>query len=93
MKLVAALSNGKTLKPATFYIKYGAVSFPDTDVTKYDKNSLSDTDGKYDFKGLASGDYYIYATGTDNGVNVTGSVHVILSTDELKDNVTITVAP
>lgn len=88
-----ALLNGKTLKPATFYIKYGAVSSPGSDITKYDRNSLSDSDGKFGFKELASGDYFIYAVGTDNGVKVTGGVHVVLANDEVKDNVAITVAP
>src|SRR5665647_2809603 len=79
-----AISSGKTLKPATFYLKYGAVSSPGSDVSKYDKNLLADTDGKFDFKGLSSGDYFIFATGTDNGVIVSGGIHVVLANDEIK---------
>lgn len=89
----SALSNGKTLKPATFYLKFGAVSSPGIDVSKYDKNLLADIDGKFDFKGLSGGDYFIFATGTDNGVIVSGGIHVVLANDEIKDNVTITVVP
>jgi hypothetical protein len=88
-----ATSSGKTLKPATFYLKFGTVSSPGSDISKYDKNLLADTDGKFDFKGLSSGDYFIFATGTDNSVVVSGGIHVVLANDEIKDNVIITVAP
>jgi hypothetical protein len=88
-----AVLNGKTLKPTTFYIKYGATTSPGTNISKYDSNSLSDSDGKFNFKGLQGGDYFIYAIGTDNGVSVSGGTHVVLSNGEVKENVAIQVAP
>lgn len=89
----SAISNGKTLKPTTFYLKFGTVNFPGTDISKYDKYNVADADGKFSFKGLSNGDYYIYAIGVDNGVNVSGSIHILLVNDEIKDNVIITLVP
>lgn len=85
--------NSKTIKPATFYVKFGVTTSPGADVSKYDKNNLSDSDGKFDFKTLGPGDYFIYAVATDNGVNLSGGVHVVLAQDELKDNVVIVLNP
>jgi hypothetical protein len=83
----------KTFKPAMFYIKYGADSSPGTDVSRYDASSASDSDGKFHFKELNKGDYYIYAVGPDEDRTLTGGVHVELGKDEQKENVQINVAP
>jgi len=88
-----AAFNSKTVKPTTFYIKYGATSSPGTDLSKYDANSASDSDGKFDFKGLQKGDYFIYAVGIDNSTTVTGGIYVKVASGEFKDNVQINVAP
>lgn len=83
----------KTFKPAMFYIKYGADSSPGIDVSRYDASSASDSDGKFHFKELNKGDYYIYAVGPDEGQTLMGGVHVELGKDERKENVQINLAP
>ena len=88
-----AFYKSKTQKPTTFYIKYGAKSMPGSDVSKYDASSNSDTDGKFDFKNLYKGDYYIYAVSVDGGQTITGGVHVSLSSSDFKDNIQIDLAP
>ncbi|RDV15473.1 hypothetical protein DXT99_08230 [Pontibacter diazotrophicus] len=88
-----AYYESKSFKPAMFYIKYGADSSPGSDISRYDASSASDSDGKFHFKELNKGDYYIYAVGPDEGQTVAGGVHVELDKDEHKDNVQINVAP
>ena len=88
-----AFYKGKTQKPTTFYIKYGATSSPGSDVTKYDSSNNSDTDGKFDFKNLYRGDYFIYAVSVESGQTVTGGVHVFIGKSDIKDNVEIDLAP
>ena len=88
-----AYYNNKTIKPTTFYIKYGATTSPGSDLSKYDASSASDSDGKFDFKGLQKGDYFIYANGVDNYIIVTGGVYVKVASSEFKDNVQINVTP
>ena len=85
--------NGKATKPTTFYIKYATITSPGTDITKYDFTNSSDLDGKFSFKELTQGDYYIYALSSDNGQALSGGVHVILLNNEIKDNVVISVNP
>ena len=89
----SAVFENYTLKPAIFYIKYGADSSPGTDISQYDASSASDQDGNFHFKDLNKGHYYIYATGTDNNETVVGGIHVELEKNEHKENVQIYVAP
>ena len=48
------------------YIKYGAVEFPGTDVSKYDASVTADASAHYEFHDLRRGDYYLYGVGFDN---------------------------
>ena len=89
----SAVYEDSTLKPAIFYIKYGANASPGTDVSKYDASSASDSSGNFSFEGLNKGHYYIYAVGTDNNETVVGGIHVELDRNEHKENIQINVAP
>ncbi len=86
-------TDGKYIKGSTVYIKYGAKSFPGTNIANYDASNTADSDGKYDFKGLRKGDYYLYATGMENGMFVSGNMRIVLNDDELKENVNIVLSP
>jgi hypothetical protein len=65
---------------AVVYIKYGAKSFPGTDVSEYDASVTADANAHYEFKDLRKGDYYLYGTGYDNmgGHTVTGGIGIEL---------------
>ena len=86
-----AISNGKMVKPFIFYISYGATSSPGGDLSKYDSSSLSDDNGKFNFKGLKKGDYYIYAKGTENGSSMAGGAHIFLNQNEILAEIPIAV--
>lgn len=88
-----ATFNGKVIKSTTFYIKYGTKSSPGSDVSKYDGNSTGDSDGKFHFKELNQGDYYIYTVGAEGGQTLTGGMHVELEKNQIKDNIVIPVNP
>ncbi|WP_162052266.1 SpaA isopeptide-forming pilin-related protein [Pontibacter pamirensis] len=88
-----AYYENKTLKASIFYIKYGADSSPGFDVSMYDASTASDSDGKFHFKGLNEGDYYIYAVSPDEGQTLVGGVHVEIDKDEHKGNVQINLTP
>ena len=87
----SAMNSGKVVKSTVFYIKYGATDSPGTDVAQYDASAPADGDGKFNFKELNAGDYYIYAVGDEGGISMTGGAHVELTKDEIKDNVIIEV--
>ncbi|MES2139577.1 MAG: hypothetical protein V4511_07695 [Bacteroidota bacterium] len=53
---------------STVYIKYGAVEFPGTDVSKYDASVTADATAHYEFKDLRKGEYYLYGVGYDNAI-------------------------
>jgi hypothetical protein len=53
----------------------------------------ADADGKFNFKELNKGNYYIHAVGTENGVTMTGGTNVELTKDQIKDNVEIGLNP
>ncbi len=53
---------------ATVYIKYGAVEFPGTDVSKYDASVTADAAAHYEIKDLRKGEYYLYGVGYDNSI-------------------------
>ena len=65
---------------AIVYIKYGAIEFPGTDVSKYDASITADANAHYEFKDLRKGDYYLYGVGYDNAImeNVSGGIGIKL---------------
>ncbi len=71
---------------ANVYIKYGAVEFPGTDVSKYNASVTCDGGGYYEIKDLRKGDYYLYSVGYDSSImeNVSGGIGI-----KLKYNKTI----
>lgn len=58
---------------AIVYIKYGAVEFPGTDISKYDASVTADGSAHYEIKDLRKGEYYLYAVGYDNSIMETVS--------------------
>lgn len=89
----SAVYGNSSLKPAIFYIKYGADASPGTDISNYDASSATDQDGNFHFKDLNKGHYYIYAVGMVDDGTVVGGMHVELEKNEHKENVQINVAP
>ncbi len=87
-----SVTNSKVLKASTIYIKYGATSMPGTDESKYDASYCSDSNGRFEFKELKKGDYYLYATAIDNGQFVSGGIRIILNDSEFKENIILTLA-
>lgn len=65
---------------AIVYIKYDAVEFPGTDISKYDASVSADASAHYELKDLRKGDYYLYAVGYDNAImeTVTGGIGIQL---------------
>ncbi|MCE9537856.1 MAG: hypothetical protein K8R85_01380 [Bacteroidetes bacterium] len=72
--------HGHKIGNSIVYIKYGAVEFPGADVTKYEASVTADVDGRYEFKNLRKGLYFLYAVGYDNLImeTVTGGTGVKL---------------
>jgi hypothetical protein len=73
----------ETLIPgATVYVKYGAMEFPGTDLSKYDVSKVCGISGHgaghTHFKELLRGNYYLYAVGYDSTISkaVTGGLYV-----------------
>lgn len=56
---------------ATVYIKFGATESPGTSPSNYDANITADANGKYEFKELNKGDYYILSIGYDSAISNT----------------------
>lgn len=89
----SAVYGNSPLRPANFYIKYGADASPGTDISNYDASCAADPEGNFHFKDLNKGHYYIYAVGTDDDETVVGGIHVELEKNEHKGDVQINVAP
>ena len=85
--------NGKATKTSNIYNKYGSQTSPGSDVSKYDSSIIGDSDRKFNFKELKSGDYYIHVVIMENGQIFTGGEHVALGNNEIKDNLNIEVYP
>lgn len=86
----------KVSKNTVVYIKYGATSFPGTDISQYDSQQNVDSQGNFVFGTLFEGDYYLYATGSYidsyNFIKtVTGGIHVTISTRKANLNYDIAV--
>lgn len=60
--------HGHKVGNSTVYIKYDAVEFPGTDVSKYNASVTADANGRYEFKDLRKGVYYLYGVGYDNAI-------------------------
>lgn len=83
--------NNRVTKNAVVYIKYGASTFPGTDVSQYDSQQNTDSQGNFVFGTLFEGDYYLYATGSyilPYGFiqNVSGGIHVTITTRKVTLN-------
>ena len=76
----SVLHHDMTIPNCVVYIKYNAVDFPGTDISKYDASVTADANAHYEFKGLRKGDYYLYGVGYDDHISeaVTGGIHVKL---------------
>jgi hypothetical protein len=70
--------HAKPIPNAIIYIKYGAKTFPGTDVSAYDDNKVATdyTDPHATFTGLNKGYYFLYGVGFDSalGLPVTGGI-------------------
>ena len=73
-----AYHHAKPIPFTTVYIKYGATSFPGTDVSNYDNHVTADTNAHFAFTGLQAGNYYLYGVGYDYAIfgQVTGGIGV-----------------
>lgn len=60
------------------YIKYGVMESPGTNPANYDANVTADGNGKYEFRDLNKGNYYLFGIGYDSGISntVTGGIPV-----------------
>jgi len=72
--------HGHLVANAIVYIKYDAVEFPGTDVSKYNASVTANANGHYEFKDLRKGVYYLFAVGFDNSImeTVTGGTGIKL---------------
>lgn len=72
--------HAKAIPNAMVYIKYGVMESPGTDPANYDANTTSDGSGKYEFKELNKGNYYLYGIGYDSAISniVTGGIPVTI---------------
>ncbi|HEX7413269.1 MAG TPA: hypothetical protein VF411_04420 [Bacteroidia bacterium] len=80
------------------FIKYGASSFPGTDVSQYDSQQNVDAQGNYNFATMFIGSYYLYARGNyidANGfiLNLTGGIQVNITDKKQNLNYDIAVHP
>jgi hypothetical protein len=72
--------HAKPIPNATIYIKYGAKTFPGTDVSAYDDNKVAMVYAGENphaiFTGLNKGYYFLYGVGFDSalGLPVTGGI-------------------
>lgn len=57
------VSNARISRNTVVYIKYGATSFPGTDISQYDNQQNVDSKGNFNFGLMFEGSYYLYATG------------------------------
>ena len=79
------------------YIKYGATSFPGTDVSQYDSQHNVDYKGNFDFGLMFEGNYYLYVTGDYFAPNsyyyaVAGGTQVNINTRKANLNYDIAVS-
>ena len=79
------------------FIKYGATSFPGTDISQYDSQQNVDSKGNFDFGLMFEGSYYLYATGDYFDVNgfyysVSGGTQVNINTRKANLNYDIAVS-
>lgn len=70
--------HAKPISSAVIYIKYGAKEFPGTSPSSYDASVTSDANGKFEFKNLNKGNYYLFGSGYDSAISapVIGGVPV-----------------
>jgi hypothetical protein len=86
--------HSQAIPGATVYIKYDALDFPGSDVSKYDSNVSAGGDGSYEIKNLLPGDYYLYGVGFDiaNSEPVFGGVPVKIRRSDKKRTLEVNVA-
>ena len=92
------VSGARISRNTVVYIKYGATSFPGTDLSQYDNQQNVDSKGNFDFGTMFIGSYYLYATGVyieNNGfqTNVAGGVQVNITNRKANLNYDIAVLP
>lgn len=75
-----------TISNATAYIKFDVTEFPGTDGSNYDDLILvNETNGRFEFKNLPKGNYFIFGDGYDQECQceVIGGVPITLINDDV----------
>lgn len=89
-----AKHHAKAIPDAVIYIKYGAIESAGTSPGNYDANTTADGAGKYEFKDLNKGDYYLFGIGYDSAISNTVSggipIKVKKKTETVNADVSIT---
>jgi hypothetical protein len=92
------LYNKRISAGTTVFIKYGATSFPGTDISQYDSQQNVGANGTFDFSLMFEGNYYLYVTGyyvDGYGYTypVSGGIQVNINTRKANLNYDIAVVP